>query len=135
MKTGRKAKIQRLKNKLAQLERQARAESERLDQLSNAFHIGTVGSAGRRTPKRPSLDKTIDRAVQMQKLRAQIADLTVPIRPKITRTYQPTQPQIVVVNERAAAIRRWYFYGSADEEPPYDDITEAELCKIRKGAK
>jgi len=33
---------------------------------------------------------------------------------------------------REAAIRTWYLYGEADDEPPYEDIGEEELLRIRE---
>jgi hypothetical protein len=132
---SRQLRLARLEARLARLRAEAAREQRAFSALSQRFHLGTVGGSGKPVARLDrvrgsSLERTIDRAVEMASLERRIAALRC--QPIARRAARPrAQAPAAPVTERALHIWNWYHHGDADDEPPYEDISEAELASVR----
>lgn len=127
---------------IARLEAEEQRVTRRYDDLSQHFHLGTVGGSGRNVRKldqrrERDLERTIERTKVLEHLRGRVFDLNQRISalwgPKPVKQPKPArQRQATALTEREQAIRSWYLYGGADDPPPFPDVTEAEIQQVRK---
>lgn len=87
--------------------------------------------------KRPSYKALCRRHnANTRELAALVGKDKPPLAPKPPRKLRPpARPKAErpprLLTEREQAIRSWYLYGGADDEPP-DGLTEEELIRVRR---
>lgn len=112
------------------------------DEVSKSFHLGMVGGSGRQvrrlnTRKAAALDRIIDAAVALPKARQRVSEIRAriaraeappaPVAPPSVKQKRPRRHPAPLDLARLREVRRWYLYGDADESPPFEDITQAEI--------